>query len=95
MDACAQRDGDDVILDVYVQPRASRDAIVGIHDGALKIRITAAPVDGKANRYLQRFLAREFGVPAGSVSLLWGLTGRRKKFRIRKPARLPDGVDPS
>ena len=80
---------------MYAQPRASCDAIVGIHAGALKIRITAPPADGQANALLQRLLAREFGVPVSAVSLLRGATGRRKKFRIRKPARLPHAVNPA
>lgn len=76
-------------------PRASRDEIVGVHDDALKVRITAAPVDGKANQQLQTFLAKEFGVPRNAVTLLNGATGRRKTFRIESPTRLPNDVKPA
>lgn len=88
-------EGDDLILRIYVQPRASREEIVGIHDGALKIRITAAPVDGKANQQLQQFLAQAFGVSRKSVTLLSGGTARRKSFRIASPTRLPHDVKPA
>jgi len=87
-----QWDGDDLLIRLYVQPRASRDEFAGIHADALKVRITAPPVDGKANQHLQRFLAREFGVPGSAVTLLAGDTGRRKRFRIRTPVQLPAGV---
>ena len=80
---------------LYVQPRASRDEIVGIHADALKVRITAAPTDGKANQQLQQFLAKEFGVPRNAVTLLSGETGRRKTFRIGSPTRLPRDVIPA
>ena len=77
-----------------MQPRASRDEILGVHDRALKIRVTAAPVDGKANQQLQQLLAQEFGVPRKAVALVNGATGRRKTFRIVSPARLPDHMKP-
>ncbi|HEX7029010.1 MAG TPA: DUF167 family protein [Gammaproteobacteria bacterium] len=79
----------DLLLRLHVQPRASRDEIAGVHGDALKVRITAPPVDGKANAHLVRYLADEFGVPAGAVELVAGATGRRKLFRIRAPRRLP------
>lgn len=83
----------DLLLNVHVQPRASRDEIAGQHGDALKIRITSPPVDGKANDHLLRFLADVFGVGRGSVELLSGETGRRKRFRIRAPQRLPEGIE--
>ena len=85
----------DLLLDIYVQPRASRDELSGWHDGALKVRITAAPVDGKANAQLLRFLAGEFGVPRKAVELLSGESGRRKRVRILQPQRLPAGIEPA
>jgi uncharacterized protein (TIGR00251 family) len=65
-------------LALWIQPRASRDAVVGERDGAIAIRLQAAPVDGAANAALVRFLAKRLGVPPGDVQLVRGLTDRRK-----------------
>jgi len=81
-----------LILQVHVQPRASRDEIVGPHGDALKIRITAPPVEGRANRKLTALLAKAFGVPKGAVELAGGDSGRRKRFRIHRPRRLLEGM---
>ncbi len=70
------------LLHVWVQPGASRERVVGIHDGALKIAVTAPPEKGKANKSLQRTLARALAVPASSVTLVAGKVARRKTFRI-------------
>ncbi|HEX6929898.1 MAG TPA: DUF167 family protein [Gammaproteobacteria bacterium] len=82
----------DLVLTLHVQPRASRDELVGAHGDALKVRITAPPVEGKANDRLLRFLADAFGVGRSDVQLVAGATGRRKTFRIRTPRRLPAGI---
>ena len=88
----AQWEGDNLLLPVRVQPRASRDEIVGWQDERLKIRITAPPVDGKANSHLVKFLAKAFGVAKRDIELLSGETGREKRFRIHAPKRLPDAI---
>jgi uncharacterized protein (TIGR00251 family) len=82
-------ENEDLSLVVKVQPRASRDEIVGELDGALKIRITAPPVDGKANKHLISFLADIFGVSKSKVELVAGKTGRDKRFIIHGPGKLP------
>jgi hypothetical protein len=74
--------GGGVTLRVRVQPRASRDGIVGERDGALAVRLTAPPVDGAANAALSRLLARALGVPPGAVTVLRGATGRDKLVRV-------------
>ena len=84
-----RRDGHDLVLSCYLQPRASRNEITGEHDGALRIRITAAPVDGKANEALLRFLASEFAVPLKQVQLESGDSSRRKRIRIQRPGAIP------
>jgi len=84
-----QWQGDDLLLWVRAQPRASRDALVGPYGDALKVQITAPPVEGKANEHLIRFLAKAFGVPRMQVELLSGESGRNKRFRISSPATLP------
>lgn len=88
-----QWDGEDLLLSVYVQPKASRNLIDGVHGDRLKVRITAPPVDGRANAHLLDFLAGAFGVPRRRVTLLAGDTGRAKRIRIERPAQLPEGVD--
>lgn len=81
--------GEDLLLTLRLQPRASRDEIAGPYGDALKVRITAPPVDGKANAHLLRFLAELFDVAPSSVELLSGETGRDKRVRIARPRRLP------
>lgn len=96
MDAAGYRwEGDHLILPVRVQPRASRDELIGWQDGRLRVRITAPPVAGKANAYLGQFLATVFQVPKSQVILLAGETGRVKRFRIIGPRRLPPGIEPA
>jgi uncharacterized protein (TIGR00251 family) len=67
---------------VRVQPRSRRDEIAGLHGDALKIRLTAAPVEGKANQALQKFLARRLGVSPSAVEILAGHTSRQKQVRV-------------
>jgi uncharacterized protein len=85
-------DGADLIFDVHVQPRASRDEVVGMLGDKLKVRITAPPVDGKANQHLIAFFAKLFQVSKSSVVLLKGETGREKRFRIQSPRCLPENL---
>jgi len=85
-------EGEDLSLRVHIQPRASADQIVGIQGDRLKIRITAPPVDGKANAHLIAFIAKVFGVPKSSVTIARGETGRTKTLSIHAPRRLPDIV---
>lgn len=85
-------EGDTLTLTLRVQPRASRDEIAGVQGDRLKVRITAPPVDGKANAHLIRFLAREFKVARSRITLLAGETGRDKRLRIHGPGRLPPGL---
>lgn len=87
-----RRDGDDLVLALHVQPRASRDGFAGLHGDRLKLRITAPPVDGKANAHLTAFLAKACGVPKRDVILEQGEKGRDKRFRIRVPAKIPADI---
>jgi hypothetical protein len=66
-----------------VQPRASRNAIVGTMGDAVKLAITAPPVDGKANEAVSKYLAELFRVPKSSVVIVSGETGRNKLIAIR------------
>ena len=82
-------DGDDLILDCHLQPKASRDEFAGLHGERLKIRLTAPPVEGKANAHLMAFLAAAFGVAKSQVSLESGELNRQKRVRIKRPQTLP------
>jgi uncharacterized protein (TIGR00251 family) len=71
-----------VVLEVLVQPRASRTRVVGVHDGRLKIQLAAPPVDGEANQALVDFLAGTLGARRSDVSIERGDSGRRKSVRV-------------
>lgn len=72
------------LLHVRVQPRASRNELVGWQDDALRVRVTAPPADGLANRAVTDLLARALGLPASQVSLVRGAASRDKIFRIAR-----------
>ena len=74
-----------ITLSIRVVPRASRTEIAGFHDGALRVRVAAPPVDGAANEELVRGLAKLLEVPPREVEILRGHTGRVKQVRL--PAR--------
>jgi len=72
-----------VSFKVFVQPRAARNNIIGVHDGALKISLTAPPVEGAANRLCRDFLAKTLKLPKGRIEVVGGLKSRRKKLYIK------------
>ncbi len=76
-----------VTFDVKVQPRASREKVVGIEGDRLKIALTAPPVDGAANEALVAFLATALGVGRRDVEIVRGQTGRLKTIRVRGVGR--------
>ena len=76
---------DYLILNIRVIPRASKDAIQGLMGDALKVRIQAPPVEGKANTYLVRFLSRQWKIPRATLQILSGETGRNKRLKISNP----------
>jgi uncharacterized protein (TIGR00251 family) len=67
---------------IWAQPRSSRSEAAGLHDGRLKIRVAAPPVEDEANQELRRFLARSLRVPASSVRLVAGHRGKRKELVV-------------
>ncbi len=81
-----------VVIAVRVQPRGSRSQIQGVRDGRLRIKTTAPPTDGKANKDVIRQLAQAFGVPASRITLKSGTSQRNKTFVISAPAVLPEWV---
>lgn len=76
-----------VTLTLHIQPGAKKTEFAGLYGEALKIRLAAPPVDGKANAALIAFLAKACGVPKASVALVSGDTSRSKRVRV-------SGVDP-
>jgi len=73
---------DGCTLPVRVHPGARRNAIAGVHDGALKVSLTTPPTDGRANQALIAFLAGELRIPRARVTLLTGAASRAKSLRI-------------
>jgi uncharacterized protein (TIGR00251 family) len=71
-----------VAFAVRVVPRASRNEIAGVHRDALKVRLTAPPIEGRANEALIAFLAKQLGVRKSQVEIVAGTTSRRKMIRI-------------
>ncbi len=67
---------------VRVAPRASRDKVLGLHAGALKVALCAPPVDGEANAALRRFLAKRLGVPRGAITIVRGERSKEKWLRV-------------
>jgi len=87
-------EGQDLLLSLRVQPRASADTIGEVSGDSLKIRLTAPPVEGRANAHLRRFLAKLFAVPQSRIELVSGEQARLKRVRIQTPGRLPDFIPP-
>lgn len=83
---------DGLILRLYIQPKASRDSLVGLHGDELKVAITAPPVDGQANAHLVKFLAKQFRVAKSQVIIEKGELGRHKQVRIIHPQQIPTNV---
>ncbi|MDO9542132.1 MAG: DUF167 domain-containing protein [Kiritimatiellia bacterium] len=76
-------------LAIHAVPKAARDAVQGLHGDALKIRLHAPPVDGKANEALLAFLSRKLNIPKGNIALKSGANQRRKIISI-SGISLPD-----
>lgn len=79
--------GTDLILELQVQPRAKRDEIVGVLGERLKLRITAPPVEGKANAHLCACMAKLCGVSKSRVNLIAGPGSTTKRLRVQLPGR--------
>lgn len=81
--------GDDLILQVLLQPKASSINWVGPLEGRIKIRISAPPVDGAANSQLIEFIAKQFKVAKSQIHILSGALARQKTVQIIAPRQLP------
>lgn len=79
----------DLELAIIVQPNAKKTQVVGLYQSHIKIQITALAIDNKANLYLLKWLATEFGVAKKCVSIAQGTQSRFKKIRIQAPTIIP------
>jgi len=78
-----RRDGEDALLSLHIQPGAKKTEVAGLYGEALKIRLAAPPVDGKANDCLIDFLAEVLGVAKRRVELVSGASSRAKRVRVQ------------
>jgi uncharacterized protein (TIGR00251 family) len=85
-------DDNDLILHLRIQPKASSDTFAEELGDERKLRITAPPVDGKANKHIIAVLSNMFKVPNGDIVIESGELGRHKRIRIRSPKRLPGEI---
>ena len=78
-----QEKAEGLTFKILVQPRSSKNMIAGLHGDALKIKLTAPPVDNAANRMSIAFLSKALGVPKSSLEIISGHTGRNKQVILR------------
>jgi uncharacterized protein len=80
--AMARTEGDAARIEVRLRPRGSRDELLGMRDGVLQAKVTAPPVDGKANRALCKLIAKQAGVAPSRVTVVRGAKSREKLVRV-------------
>lgn len=90
-----RQNGDVITLTLHVQPGAKRSEIAGLHGDALKIRLAAPPIEGRANDALLKFLAGLFGVPLRQVELKQGGQSRHKVIMVQGSRVAPESILPS
>jgi uncharacterized protein len=90
MAAWYRRDGETIVLVLHIQPGAKHNEVAGPHGDALKIRLAAPPIEGRANEALRRFIAELFAVPLRNVELLRGAQSRRKTVKISGSKVMPE-----
>ena len=81
---------DGITFTVFVQPRSSKNSIVGLYGDALKIKLTATPVEGAANKMCIEFLAKQLGAPKSSLSIISGHSSRTKRILITYDDNIPN-----
>jgi len=92
VNAWYRRNGDVLTLTLHVQPGAKRSEVAGLHGDALKIRLAAPPIEGRANEALLKFIAESFGVPLRQVELKQGGQSRHKVVAITGSKIEPENV---
>jgi len=73
---------EDIIFKIYLQPKSSKNEIVGPYRDGIKVKVTAPPTEGKANNVLIRFLAKELSISPSRIEILKGLHSREKTLKI-------------
>ena len=81
-----QKQSSGLVLKVHVQPGASRNQVLGLHGDALKVRLTAPPVEGKANKACIGVLSEALAIPKARIEIVTGHTSRKKNIRVTCPA---------
>src|SRR5690606_13487993 len=89
----AKREQNNIRLRLYLQPKSSRDEWIGLYNDAIKVAITAPPIDGKANQHLLKFLAKSFKVAKSDVVLEKGQLSRHKVVLITAPKTVPSLIE--
>lgn len=74
---------DGTLIRIHVQPRASRNELAGIHEGSVKVRLTAPPVEGEANKECIKFFAKLLDLPKSAVHIVQGQKSRRKTLHVK------------
>ncbi len=87
-----RRNADVITLTLHVQPGAKRSGIAGLHGEALKLRLAAPPIEGRANEALLKFIAKLFGVPVRQVELRQGGQSRHKVVAVSGSAIDPEDL---
>ena len=72
----------ETLIKIYLQPKSSKNEIVGPYRDGIKVKVTAPPIEGKANEALVRFLAKEFGISSSQIELVRGHHSQEKILRI-------------
>lgn len=92
---CLQTTEQGVLLRVFVQPRASRNQLVGLLDNEMKVRLTSPPVDGAANALCIRYFAKLLGIARSDIELVAGEKSRHKRLLIRHadPLQIASALD--
>ncbi len=71
-----------LLLSVYVQPRAGKNLVCGVHNNSIKLKIKAVPADNKANEELQKFLSRKLGLARSNIRIIQGEKNRNKTILL-------------
>lgn len=87
-----RREGDTIVLVLHVQPGAKRSEVAGLYGAALKIRLAAPPIEGRANEALLRFIADRFDVPLRGVELVQGGQSRHKRVVVSGSRVTPESL---
>lgn len=86
-------DGDILVLNILGTPSAKRDVIGKVKGNQLKVSVKAQPQNGKATDYMVSFLAKEFGVSASAIEVVYGRESIHKHLRIKAPKKLPSSIE--